>query len=58
LRRDGHDAVLRVGVARQDSSDFRAHAWVECAGKVVIGKIKDFDEYAPLPPLRAASVGV
>jgi hypothetical protein len=58
LRRAGHDAVLRVGVARQAGTDLRAHAWVECAGKVVIGRIKGFDEFQPLPPLQMASVRV
>jgi len=58
LRRAGHDAVLRVGISRQAGTDLRAHAWVECAGKVVIGRIKDFEDFQPLPPLQMASVGV
>ena len=36
LRRHGHRSELRVGVARGDTG-FRAHAWVEHAGRVLIG---------------------
>jgi hypothetical protein len=37
LRRYGHEATLRVGVARVDGG-LRAHAWVESGGRTVIGE--------------------
>jgi hypothetical protein len=37
LTRAGHDAVVRIGVARDAHGSLVAHAWVESAGNVVIG---------------------
>ncbi len=34
---NGHPAGLRIGVGRGDNSEFAAHAWLECDGRVVIG---------------------
>jgi hypothetical protein len=36
LARRGIDAELKIGVAHP-SDGFKAHAWLECAGEVVIG---------------------
>lgn len=36
LRRHGHASELRVGVARGESG-FRAHAWIEIDGRILIG---------------------
>jgi hypothetical protein len=33
----GHQAIVRIGVARSDAGDIQAHAWVESGGRVVIG---------------------
>ena len=52
LRRYGHEASLRIGVAKGASAGLRAHAWVECGGRVVIGG----DELEGLTPLRADGV--
>lgn len=37
LRRRGHAAKLRIGVAKGVVANFEAHAWVEVDGRVVIG---------------------
>jgi Transglutaminase-like superfamily len=37
LTRNGHGATVRIGVARTNEGQFKAHAWVETDGKVVIG---------------------
>ena len=37
LARGGHDAVVRIGVARDAHGRLVAHAWVESGGNVVIG---------------------
>lgn len=47
LRRHGHDPRLRIGVKR-GASDFAAHAWVECDGRVVTGELPDLAGYAML----------
>jgi len=50
LARRGHPAELRLGVAKDASGRVRAHAWVECYGRVVIGD-EDLDRYAELRPV-------
>jgi hypothetical protein len=37
LGRHGHQSILRIGIARSQSGEFQAHAWVESNGMVVIG---------------------
>jgi hypothetical protein len=38
LPRYGHDATLRVGVAKDDRGRLRAHAWLESNGAAVLGE--------------------
>lgn len=38
LRRYGHDATLRVGVAKDVDGRVHAHAWLESAGVTVLGE--------------------
>lgn len=52
LRRNGHDAKLRIGVVKESDGSLRAHAWVENEGEVVIGgPILHVEKYTPLPEL-------
>lgn len=37
LAREGHASRVRLGVARMGKGDFKAHAWLEHGGQVVIG---------------------
>ena len=37
LTRLGHDAEIRIGVARKPDGSLVAHAWVESGGEVLIG---------------------
>jgi len=53
LRRSGRRAVLRIGVARQASGEFAAHAWVDCGGQIVVGGAERAD-FTALPPLAGA----
>jgi hypothetical protein len=48
LRTQGTNAVLRIGVATEPL--FKAHAWVECDGKIVIGSDSS-ERYQALPRL-------
>jgi hypothetical protein len=47
LARDGYPSRIAIGVARDAERQFRAHAWVECAGSVVIGSVNSAI-YTPL----------
>ena len=51
LYRHGHPATLRLGVARQGSGEFAAHAWVECEGRPV-GGASLASGFTPLPALE------
>jgi hypothetical protein len=49
LRRRGYLARLRLGVQpRSPEGSLKAHAWVECDGKVVVGHAEDLHRYTPL----------
>lgn len=50
LSRAGHPAALRIGVAKGQGEQLRAHAWVEVGGRVVIGDHR-LSEFTPLPSL-------
>ena len=50
LKRAGHPAELRIGVSNQPA--FRAHAWVESEGKVVLGETETPAEFTSLPALK------
>jgi hypothetical protein len=43
-----HPAFLRIGVANGPDRQFKAHAWVESDGKVVIGGSAELASYTPL----------
>ncbi|HEY0733679.1 MAG TPA: lasso peptide biosynthesis B2 protein [Herpetosiphonaceae bacterium] len=50
LRRHGHAADLKIGVARDERGRLEAHAWVESAGRIVIGgSASTLARYTPLP---------
>jgi hypothetical protein len=44
----GHPACLCIGLARSAAGRFQAHAWVECAGRVVIGGAEAPIRFTPL----------
>ncbi|MBX6362676.1 MAG: lasso peptide biosynthesis B2 protein [Gemmatimonadetes bacterium] len=47
----GYPSELRVGVARDPGGAVRAHAWVECEGRAVIGE-PAAGAFRPFPDLR------
>ena len=51
LRRAGHVASLRIGVARAGAT-LRAHAWLEHEGRVLLGSPEQ-TAYEPLAPATA-----
>lgn len=55
LLRNGHPALLRIGVAKSGQSRIVAHAWVESDGRIVVGElIEGLSHLTPLPPLPDA----
>lgn len=53
LRRAGHPADLRIGLARGSGSRTEAHAWVESEGRVVIGA-QERERYVLISGMRGA----
>lgn len=54
LTQQGYPAQLRIGTARDADGRFRAHAWVEYAGRIVIGGA-GAAQYTPFPALKEQS---
>jgi hypothetical protein len=52
LIRHGYSPTLKIGVRPgallPDAARLDAHAWIECDGRVVFGKVEQLDEYAVL----------
>jgi len=48
----GHSSELRIGVAKNGADRLKAHAWVECEGKIVIGRRMDLSRFTVLPSFR------
>ena len=44
----GNSASLHLGVMRGPHESLGAHAWVECDGRVVLGRNDRFEQYTPL----------
>ncbi len=44
----GHSSSLRIGVAKGDSGQLEAHAWLEDNGTILIGSL-EHDRYVPFP---------
>jgi hypothetical protein len=53
LGRHGHAGQVHIGVALDAKLGFRAHAWVESQGKVLVGWAEELDRYAPMLILDA-----
>ena len=51
LARWGYASHLRIGVAKDEGGQLKAHAWVECEGKIVIGGV-GMSQYTALPYLE------
>ena len=55
LRRRGYTSTLRIGVSGKDPGGFiKAHAWVECQGRVVVGDLEDLTAYSVLSAPNAS----
>jgi hypothetical protein len=52
LTQTGRPAALCIGVAKLSTSPLTAHAWVECAGEVLLDQPADVRAYALLASLE------
>lgn len=48
LRIKGENARLHLGATRDESGRFKAHAWLESNGELLIGNLPDLAQYRPL----------
>ncbi len=48
LSREGYPAHIHIGVAKDHTDSFGAHAWLESEGKIVIGGHESASLFAPL----------
>ena len=55
LARHGHAGEVHIGVALDGERGFRAHAWVEHGGEVLIGGAEKLDGYAPMLVLEGGA---
>jgi hypothetical protein len=54
LRQYGFDSALMIGVAKSPEGSLAAHAWLESAGRIVIGDF-ELDRYVTLDTQRPAA---
>ncbi len=47
LTRSGYPSQVEIGVAKDESRRFQAHAWVVCQGEIVLGG-QQIEQYNPL----------
>jgi hypothetical protein len=52
LEWQGHEGQFRIGVAKAESGQLEAHAWVEIGDRVAMGNLPDLSRYQPLPNLN------
>jgi hypothetical protein len=54
LARRGQISSLQIGVTKSDG-EFKAHAWVESEGKIIIGQVRGLRNYTVLNHLEEVS---
>ena len=55
LRQQGVETTLRFGAAREAEGTFRAHAWLEHQGRIVVGQIQSDVPYTPFRTVAEGS---
>lgn len=51
LDRHRCSAEFKIGVAKNGTGTFEAHAWIEVEGRVVIGQLHNLEQFTPMPSL-------
>ncbi len=52
MSHSGFPPELCIGVAKSESGEFQAHAWIKYQGYVLIGHLPDLPRYIQLPSLE------
>ncbi len=52
----GYKPEFRIGVAKADTGNLEAHAWIEYQGFVIIGNLDDLGRFIPLPSLEGVRI--
>ena len=48
LARSGRPSSVRIGVTRNAARDFQSHAWVDCAGQILLDRPEEVAGYTTL----------
>jgi hypothetical protein len=48
IKFNGEHAILKIGVAKDEDESFKAHAWLESNGRIVIGQVPSTSQYTVL----------
>ena len=48
IKFNGEHAILKIGVAKDEQETFKAHAWLESNGRIVMGQIPSATRYTVL----------
>ena len=52
LSRAGRSSRLYIGVAKDEAGGLKAHAWLECEGKIVLGKLRGLSQFTVMTPME------
>lgn len=53
LKRSGYSSEFHIGVAKNESGQFEAHAWVTLQDQIIIGNLPGLSRFTPLPSLES-----
>lgn len=48
LAQSGRRSSVHIGVAKNEGQPFQAHAWIDCAGQILLDRAEDVACYTPL----------
>jgi hypothetical protein len=51
IKFNGEHAILKIGVAKDELETFKAHAWLESNGRVIMGQVPSKTQYTVLDSL-------
>jgi hypothetical protein len=54
LSRHGWPSRIHLGMGRDTTGAWQAHAWVECEGRVILGENGELGRFQPFPDLHQA----
>lgn len=52
MSRYGYLPEFRIGVSKGETGEFKAHAWIEYQGRIVVGGLSNLSQFIPLPSVE------